>query len=361
MEVVLHDRTNAANFALGTMAVLISTARRYTAIVLVAAAASGGCAGQNQTPPAASATTAPAARAENPSGSAQPQTPPAPGGVGIVVVVNGDPITNLDIEHRTRFLQLATNRTPTRREVIDELIDERLKLQLAKRLDFSSFNLDNEVENAVNNMARRRNMTQQQFAQDLAARGVPISTLKSRLKAELIWNHAVRGRYAASLQLNDSQVLKELELRQKNDPGGYDYTLRPILFVVTRGSPSAAYDGRRREAEGLRNRFRNCEEGLPIAQALSGVVVRPQVVRSSADLPPQLREILERTEVGRLTPPETTPEGISTYALCSKKPSSKENTVGRREVREEIYSKQFQASAKKFIEELRRQAYIQYK
>ncbi len=343
-----------------TMRALISTARRWTAAALVTAAV-GGCASQNETAPLAAATTGAAARASSAPGAAQPQTPPPSGGTGVVVVVNGDPITNLDIEHRTRFLQLATNRTPTRREVIDELIDERLKLQLTKRFDFSAFNIDNEVENAVNNMARRRNMNQQQFAQDLAARGVPISTLKSRLKAEFIWAQAVRGKYAASLQLNDSQVLKELELRNKDDPGGYDYTLRPILFVVTRGAPAAVFEGRRREADGLRTRFRSCEEGLPLAQALSGVVVRPQVVRSSADLPPQLREILERTEVGRLTPPETTPEGISTYALCSKKPSSKDNTVGKREVREEIYSKQFQASAKKFIEQLRSQAYIQYK
>ncbi|HXF89095.1 MAG TPA: peptidylprolyl isomerase [Xanthobacteraceae bacterium] len=339
----------------------IPTARRWAAAALAVAVAVGGCAGQNQTPSPAATTTGAAARTTDTPGPAQPQPPPSSGGTGVVVLVNGDPITNLDIEHRTRFLQLATNRTPTRREVIDELIDERLKLQLPKRYDFSTLNIDNEVENAINNMARRRNMTQQQFAQDLAARGVPISTLKSRLKAEFIWAQAVRGRYAASLQLNDSQVLKELELRNKDDPGGYDYTLRPILFVVTRGSPPAVFEGRRREADGLRTRFRNCEEGLPLAQALSGVVVRPQVVRSSADLPPQLREILERTEVGRLTPPETTPEGISTYALCSKKPSSKDNTVGKREVREEIYAKQFQASAKKFIEELRRQAYIQYK
>jgi peptidyl-prolyl cis-trans isomerase SurA len=341
-----------------TIPVLIPAARRCIVAALVTAAAVGGCASKNETSPPAAASTA---RSTSAPGAAQPETAPSSGGTGVVVLVNGDPITNLDIEHRTRFLQLAMNRSPTRREVIDELIDERLKLQLTKRFDFGGYNFDNEVENAVNNMARRRNMTQQQFAQDLAARGVPISTLKSRLKAELIWAQAVRGKYAASLQLNDSQVLKELELRNKDDPGGYDYTLRPILFVVTRGSPPAVFEGRRREADGLRTRFRNCEEGLPLAQALTGVIVRPQVVRSSADLPPQLREILERTEVGRLTPPETTPEGISTYALCSKKASSKDNTVGKREVREEIYSKQFQANAKKFIEQLRSQAYIQYK
>src|SRR5262245_54909599 len=51
----------------------------------------------------------------------------------VVVVVNGDPITAIDIAQRTKLLQISTHRTPSRQEVLDELIDEKLKLQVAKR------------------------------------------------------------------------------------------------------------------------------------------------------------------------------------------------------------------------------------
>ena len=56
-----------------------------------------------------------------------------PGAQQVVVLVNGDPITAFDIEQRTKLTQLTANKTPSRQEVIDELIDEKLKLQLLKR------------------------------------------------------------------------------------------------------------------------------------------------------------------------------------------------------------------------------------
>lgn len=274
----------------------------------------------------------------------------------VVVIVNGDPITELDIEQRAKFLQLANTRPSPRVEVIQELIDEKIKNHLTRRFDFTNFNIDNDVNNALSNMARRRRMTQTQFTDDLAKLGV-LATLRARLKAEVIWTQIVRGKYQSSLQLNDSEVLKQLEGRKTDEKDSYDYTLRPILFIVPRGSPPAAIEARRREAEGLRTRFQGCEDGLPFARALRDVAVRDQVIRTSADLPQALREILERTEVGRLTPPENTLEGVEVYALCAKKISTKDNTVGKREMRDEIYSKQFQVNASKFLKELRDQAY----
>jgi len=279
----------------------------------------------------------------------------------IVVVVNGEPITAFDIDQRSRFIQLSSRTTPTRQQVIDELIDEKLKLQLVRRYDLDPTGIDNQVENTINSMARRMRLNQQQFAQQLASSGVKIDTLKSRIKAEIIWAQVVRGKYKASFQLSEGDVRAALETRKKEDQRGYDYILRPILFIVPRDAPPATFEARRREAEGLRARFTNCEEGIPLARGLRDIAVRDSLTRSSADLPPQLREILDKTEVGRLTPPETTRQGIELYALCAKNPSSAENILSKREMREQLLSEQFQASAKKFLKELRSQAMIEYK
>ena len=278
----------------------------------------------------------------------------------VLMVVNGDPITTFDVEQRTRFIQLATHKTPMRQEVIDELIDERIKLQLPKRFDFSASSLDTDVDNAFNNMARRVHQTPKEFIAQLAKAGVQPGTLKSRIKAEMIWTQVIRGKFQSSFQFNDSEILKELETRNEGEKNGsgFDYTLRPILFIVRRGSPQAMIESRRREAEALRVRFQNCEDGIPLARILREIVVRDQVTRSSADLPPALREILDKTEVGHLTQPELTSQGIELFALCSKKQSNADNTPGKRAAREELYSKQFQAKSKQYLKELRSQAYI---
>ena len=56
-----------------------------------------------------------------------------PAAAQVVVVVNGDPITAFDIEQRSKLIQLTAPRTPTRQQVVDELIDEKLKIKEGKK------------------------------------------------------------------------------------------------------------------------------------------------------------------------------------------------------------------------------------
>lgn len=280
----------------------------------------------------------------------------------IAVIVNGEPVTNYDVEQRTKLIQISTHKTPSRQEVLQELIDEKLKIQLLRR--FQIRDIDKDVENAYNNMARRMHATPKQLTEQLARAGVKPETLKSRIKAELIWSQIIRGRYQSSFQFSEKDIsARLLEDRQSEAAPavGYDYTLRPILFVVPRGSPREAFEARRKEAEALRARFQNCEQDIPLVRGLRYVAVRPPVVKSSSELPPALREILEKTELGRLTAPDITPQGVEVYALCSKKQSAPENAPAKRAVRDELFKEQFEKHSKRYLNELRSQAMIEYR
>ena len=276
----------------------------------------------------------------------------------VVVVVNGEPITALDIEQRSKLAQLSTHKVPSRREVLDELIDEKLKVREARKwgLEVS----DSEVDGAYTQMAGRMRLTSEQLTQVLGRSGVYPNTLKSRIRADLAWPQIVRGRYQSSLQIVEKDVLTAMDTKS-DDTVGYDYTLRPILFLVPPGSPEAIVDGRKREAEALRGRFQGCEEGLNFTRALKDIAVREQVIRSSADLPPELRKILESVEVGRLTPPEVTKFGIEMFAICAKKESAADNTPGKKKVRENIAAERYEKLSKQYLHEVRKGAMIEYK
>jgi peptidyl-prolyl cis-trans isomerase SurA len=71
--------------------------------------------------------------------------------------------------------------------------------------------------------------------------------------------------------------------------------------------------------------------------------------------------VLEKTEIGRLTSPEITQQGVEVYALCAKAPSSSENAPGKREIRDQLQQQNFQAYAARYLKELRSQAMIEYK
>ena len=96
----------------------------------------------------------------------------------VVVFVNGEPITAIDIEQRSKFLQVTSQKAPPRQEVLDQLIDEKLKVREAKRwgMDIS----DSEVNSSFATMASRMNMSSAQLTQQLAKSGVNDSTLKAK-------------------------------------------------------------------------------------------------------------------------------------------------------------------------------------
>ena len=51
----------------------------------------------------------------------------------IAVMVNGEPITNMDVEQRSKLNFMTTRKQQNRQEVINELIDEKVKIKEAKK------------------------------------------------------------------------------------------------------------------------------------------------------------------------------------------------------------------------------------
>jgi peptidyl-prolyl cis-trans isomerase SurA len=276
----------------------------------------------------------------------------------VVVIVNGEPITALDIEQRSKLQFLSTRKQPSRQEVIDDLIDEKLKVREAKKFGLEAST--SEVDTAFASMASRMRFTAEQLTQELARSGITPSTLKSRIRADIVWPQIVRGRYQASLQVHDKDLLTAAE--GKEDEGaGYDYTMRPILFLVPAGSPAPVIEGRKREAEALRARFQGCDEGIAFARALKDVAIREQVIRSSADIPGELRKMLDGVEVGKLTAPEVTKLGVEMFAICAKKESAADNTPGNRKKRDSIMAQRYEQRSKLYLKEIRRSAMIEFK
>ena len=70
-----------------------------------------------------------------------------------------------------------------------------------------------------------------------------------------------------------------------------------------------------------------------MARGLRDVAVRDPITRNSADLSPQLRDLLGNIQVGRLTPPEVTAQGLQMFAVCNKKESATDSPQKARNAR----------------------------
>ncbi|MGC1682293.1 MAG: SurA N-terminal domain-containing protein [Pseudolabrys sp.] len=277
----------------------------------------------------------------------------------VVVIANGSPITEYDIQQRMK-LDAISQKSPNRQQAINDLIDDRLKIARAKVYGLEVG--DSEITGAFENMAGRQHITLAQFTQVLERSGISPNTVKARIRAEMTWQQLIRGKYNSSLQIGDSDIAKALKDKNEGDAPavGYIYTLYPVMVVVARGSSEATISAKRSEAENLRSRFASCADGLAMARGLRDVAVRDPITKNSADLSPQLRDLLGNIQVGRLTPPEVTAQGLQMFAVCNKKESATDSPQ-KREMREQLFVKRFESESKKYLDEIRKAAMIEYK
>lgn len=278
----------------------------------------------------------------------------------VAVMVNGEPITTFDIEQRIRLIKISTHKSPSRQEVIEELIGEKVKIREAKKFGVNPTSAD--IDHAYANMGARMGMSPEQLTKSIASQGVRPDTIKARLRADLVWGSLVRGRFKESLLVSDRDVNEALKNSGEDQSKieGIEYQMRPVVLIVPRGAAGSMVEARRNEANSLRERVQSCSEAVRIVRAMRNATLRDPITKTSADLPPPLRDLLNKTPVGHLTPPEITRQGVEMVAVCEKKVTSVD-TPKKKEIREKMFADKYEKRSKSYLEDIRRSAMIEYR
>jgi peptidyl-prolyl cis-trans isomerase SurA len=276
----------------------------------------------------------------------------------VACMVGGEPITDFDIEQRSKLDLISTHKAPARQDVINELIDEKVKIKEAKKFGVDPNSTD--IEQAYGQMSSRMRITPDQLTKSLEGQGIRPDTLKNRIKADMVWTSLVRGRYKESLQVGEKDVAEVAKSEGDNaqQTDAFEYKMQPIVLIVPRGSAPAAIEARQKEAEALRARVQTCDEANAFFKSMQNAAIRDTVIRTSADIPQVLRELLDKTPIGHLTPPEVTKQGVEMVALCARNPT-KIDTPKKKEIRDKMFVQKYEAKSKSYLQDVRRAAMIE--
>ncbi len=283
----------------------------------------------------------------------------------IKVVVNDKPITSYNVAQRARLIQLTTRRggAAAQREAMEELIDEVLKLQETQRLGISVSKA--EVDNAFASIAQRVKLSPANLSRALQQSGVNPDTLRDRLRAEIGWSQAVRMRFRASVKINDSDVIAAMRRaaakeEDKGPPISIEYAVQSIVFVVPAKASGSFKAQRRREVDQFRARMTSCADAAKMAEGMKEVVLLPERRRLETEVPEDIRKELEAIGVGKATKPTETDRGLEIIALCDKR-ELQSDIAARVEMESELRNKEGEQLARRYLQDLRRRAVIDYR
>jgi peptidyl-prolyl cis-trans isomerase SurA len=126
-------------------------------------------------------------------------------------IVNGDVITDTDIDQRMGLVLAANGNRVTEEErprlrlqVLRNLIDEKLQVQEAKSNDITI--TDDEVEKAFVRVSQNFKRAPTEFDKFLRDAGSSPSSLKQQIRGELAWNRVLRRKVEPFVNVGDEEV-----------------------------------------------------------------------------------------------------------------------------------------------------------
>lgn len=277
----------------------------------------------------------------------------------IAVLVNDEPITDYDINQRVRLLEATSGGQAGRSQAVEELVEEKLKLQAARRVGVSVS--ESEVSSAFANIASSVNLSPSQFEQALGQIGVNPTSLKNRLRADLAWRDVVRGQLRQEIEVRERDVQSALiEQGEAATATSVEFTVREVLFSLPADASSDMVRRREQEANQFRAQFSGCDAARELAQNYRNTVVRSEQRRRSSELPPQLRESLLAVGEGEVSQPNVTERAVELLAVCSRR-EVQDTEAARADIQDSIANEEGERLARRLMIDLKQTAVIEHR
>ena len=281
----------------------------------------------------------------------------------IAVLVNNVPITTNDIKRRAAFVKLRRMKGNSRSIAKQELIDEAMQLQEAKRIGVRIS--QKQVDAAYLRFAKRNKMPVKALGRIMSQSGVTIRGFKQFIRAQMTWQSVLAARARAEgRQTQSNNALDYLH----GGKGGRaaqttEYTIQQIVFVVPRAKQKTGIKARMAEANNFRASFPGCAGSMNYAKKLRDVAVLDKGRTQAHELPPRWKDELEKTPAGKTTRPLKTEKGVELLAVCNtRKVRSSKQVVANSStdvfVQETQQDDSTAALSKKYMSELKKIAVI---
>jgi len=155
-------------------------------------------------------------------------------GLKIAATVNGEMVSNKDLQQRANLLALTTgiqinekNKKMVAERALQNTIDEKIKLQEAKKQNIHVS--EEEIQDAYRNFERSNGVPAGRFAGVLRQYQVSRDVFMLQVKANLAWNKLVQRRMGSNIDVSTREVEDEFA-RIKKDMGTPKYMVSEIVI-----------------------------------------------------------------------------------------------------------------------------------
>ena len=244
---------------------------------------------------------------------------PIPAVVKASAIVNGEVITQTDIDQRLALLAIANN-TPIpkdeeerlRVQVLRNLIDETLQIQAAEAAEIKINNTD--IDRTVARVAEGTKRTPAELATFLKQNGSSIASIRRQIQGEIAWSRLQRQKIESQVSVGDDEVKAVIE-RLNASKGAQEFRVGEIYLEATPANQAQVAQQAQQIVAALRQGASFAGYARQFGQSSAAAVggdlgwIRPE------QLPEPIARTLVQMGPGQLSQPIAVPGGISIIAV----------------------------------------------
>lgn len=194
---------------------------------------------------------------------------------GIAAVVDDDVITRNELDRRVDTLieQLKSKgtRQPPRaileRQMLERMIVEKLQLTLAQKRGIQV--ADEQLNQIIEDIARRNKMNMTQFRAALKKDGIGFASFREQIRNDVIISRLKNNVVDSRVNVSPQEVDTFLESQKQQIGKNTEYKLRHILVALPGNASPEQIQEKKRKAEGLLAKLRKGEDFRQIAISYS--------------------------------------------------------------------------------------------
>jgi peptidyl-prolyl cis-trans isomerase SurA len=244
-----------------------------------------------------------------------------------------------------------------RKQAIEELVEERLKLQEARKAGVEIS--DEDTARIIKGIAAQNKMTEQQFAEHIKGLGGDINTMKARFAANIAWREVIRRRFAAQISVNQRDVEKLLATTTSGEDT-VELQVQRITLSIPGTLDQTALAKRNAEADQMRRRFGGCKTIPTLTQGMTNTKVDTLNYIAPSSVPEPTRTMMLSAKDGEMLPATASTSGVEVFVVCGRR-AIKADDKKREKATEELQQQEFEVMAKKYLRDIKQDAHIEYR
>jgi peptidyl-prolyl cis-trans isomerase SurA len=292
----------------------------------------------------------------------------------IVAKVNGEIITLSQVQEEGYPLlaklqqefqgeELRTRQQKVEQEVLEHLIDRTLQVQQARKLGFSVS--EQELQTALQDILRQNNLTEEELKKILEEEDIDFGEYLHQIEAQILTSRLLNMEVRSKVRVEAREIEEYYQSHFTQYGDTLQFRVRHILFRASANGNHGTLDAARKNAQMVWEKIQAGEDFATLARRYSqdpsagnggdlGLLTKGEML-------PAFEEAVVRLAVGAVSEPIQTKHGFHIIRVEEQKRGERNPLEAvRTEIEKVLINKKMQERYREWMQELRREAFIEF-